>query len=484
MAFANHVKIGPEFFSKAFNDYANWKWAIVREFMQNSMDCSSDIIRVNVSLDDNGDTLLVVENNGSPMTKEILVDKLFALGGSGKNFNGTVGGFGKAKELLYFCHKFYNIQSGDFVVAGCGAGYDISEAESYFDGTRSTILISGDYVDKLNNYFRVFASFAQWSGRFFLNGEEIDLCLRKGSPRREFDFGIVYTNKSFPNTLIVRINGIPMFWNSISYDRCVILELSGSSVDVLTSNRDGLNYSYRDRLSSFITEIAVDKRSALKNRNSVRYRKFEGEKMTHHVNKSLNVKSVVDVGSVILRPTVSLVDAGGGSVALSDYRDVVIEESAAGVMNISEEFIIKNETELKVPNYYLPDSSEFSEYSRKLVRMWGRLMLELHRLFEHESEFAIGFVFDDMCEAQFENDVYGKVYYLSPAKVVEQAGSSSKSFKKRFLLTERNRLLMIALHEFVHGIGYGPHDEDYASKFTDMAWKVMNDRKRFNWCFE
>lgn len=38
MAFANHVKIGPEFFSKAFNDYANWKWAIVREFMQNWMD--------------------------------------------------------------------------------------------------------------------------------------------------------------------------------------------------------------------------------------------------------------------------------------------------------------------------------------------------------------------------------------------------------------------------------------------------------------
>jgi hypothetical protein len=32
------VKIGPEFFAKAKNDYANWKWAIIREFMQNSMD--------------------------------------------------------------------------------------------------------------------------------------------------------------------------------------------------------------------------------------------------------------------------------------------------------------------------------------------------------------------------------------------------------------------------------------------------------------
>jgi hypothetical protein len=96
--------------------------------------------------------------------------------------------------------------------------------------------------------------------------------------------------------------------------------------------------------------------------------------------------------------------------------------------------------------------------------------------------FALGFIFDESAEAEFESGDYGKVYYLNPAKVVEQS-SGSKSFKKRFQLTERNRLLMFALHEFVHGFGFGPHDEDYANKLTDMAGRVLDERKRFNWCF-
>ncbi len=78
---------------------------------------------------------------------------------------------------------------------------------------------------------------------------------------------------------------------------------------------------------------------------------------------------------------------------------------------------------------------------------------------------------------------FGRVYYVSPAKIVEQSTSYSKSFKKRFKLTERNRLIMVALHEFVHGLGLSWHDEDFACKLTDMAWHVIDNRKRFNWCF-
>lgn len=511
--FANHVTIGPEFFAKAFNDYSNWRWALAREFGQNSMDCGSSEIRVTISKNEMLDTVVTVENNGSPMTREILQTKLLALGGSGKNFQGTVGGFGKAKEILYFAHKSYKIETGNLIVTGSGAGYNIDESAGSIAGTRSTVVLSGDHVERLTYAFHQYAFYSQWSGEFYVNGERLVTNLKKGSPRRDLGFGMVYTNKSCENKLIVRINGIPMFHEYISFNRCVIVELNGASVDVLTSNRDGLNSSCRHELSAFITELAVDKRSALKNRGLTKYRRYEGQKLRHRVQSAVNVKALVVgesngrggvaalvnvVGGTDLVPT-----SGGGDGAITmggavvqtidvvgecgpqaaDYRQTVEENVIFRNTKVSEEFIIKNDTDLQIPSYYLPDSTDFSTYSQKLVKIWGRLLVELHRLFEHEADFALGFIFDESAEAEFEKGEYGKVYYLNPAKIVEQSSSSSKSFKKRFQLTERNRLLMIALHEFVHGMGYGPHNEDYANRLTDMAWKVFDERKRFNWCF-
>jgi hypothetical protein len=140
---------------------------------------------------------------------------------------------------------------------------------------------------------------------------------------------------------------------------------------------------------------------------------------------------------------------------------------------------VKNNTEYQVPAYYLPDSKEFSAYSVKLVKIWGRLLLQLHKLFKNSDAFAVGFIFDEMAEAEYDNtaDGYGVTYFIGPA-VIDKSGS----FKKRFLLTERNRLLMIALHEYLHQ-QYRYHDEDYASALTYMAAKVMDSRKDFNWCF-
>ena len=108
----------------------------------------------------------------------------------------------------------------------------------------------------------------------------------------------------------------------------------------------------------------------------------------------------------------------------------------------------------------------------------------MHQIFEHEAEFAVGFVFDQDEEAQFEDGQYGKVYYVNPVAVVEQTMSNSRSFRKRFKLTERDRLIAIAAHEFVHGgIGLLYHDESFASKQTDVMATVMKHRRQFNWCF-
>ena len=50
--------------------------------------------------------------------------------------NGAVGGFGKAKELLYFAHRAYKIQTGHLIVEGSGAGYDLHRSDDYLPGHR------------------------------------------------------------------------------------------------------------------------------------------------------------------------------------------------------------------------------------------------------------------------------------------------------------------------------------------------------------
>jgi len=349
-------------------------------------------------------------------------------------------------------------------------------------GTSSRIVIAGTVGDELLQAAKTFVAYTQWKGEVFINGERHDADLRKGSPRRDLGFTKVYTNRTFPHRLLVRIGGIPMFWERIDLDRCVVIELDGSSGERLTSNRDGLRSPYRWQLTDFLTELSVDKRSALKHREPT-YRHYEGEKI--EFAKPVDIAALVDGLNVAAKvgPAVILTGETGRVVENGEIGHRHPLGISAPVANIASEFIIKNETAMEIPGYFLPERPEFSPYSRKLVRMWGRLLLELHRLLDHSASFAVGFLFDEETEAEYEDGRFGPVYSLNPAVVVKQRRSGSRSFRKRFKLTERHRLLSIAVHEFVHGLGYSRHDEDNAARFTDVTAVVMANLRRFNKCF-
>jgi len=517
---AHQVKIGPSFFAKVPNDYECWEWAWVREILQNCIDAPGSKNVTVLICEEDGDTHVTVLNDGVPMGRDELVNKLLALGESGKDFAETVGGFGKAKELLLFTHKSWKVQTGHLTAVGCGGDYDLEESDFLY-GTRTTVVMTGYHMEDLIKHFNRFAFWAQWNGNLTVNGVKLETSHRKGSPRRDLGFGKVYTNRSAEYRLCVRIGGIPMFVQSTGFDRTVIVELKGASNDVLTANRDGMINPYRNELSDFVTELAVDKRSALKDRRrGPKYREYRGTKLCHR--RALDVVELVkpvnrlpedqhpgyptNGAPPVPAPVINDGDAPGIDVIDGDevqapvYHEEVVEDRpvrAAAftvgeriptprreVATLGHSFVLKNETDLQVPAYYDPGSGEFSSYSMKLARFWGRIMLELHRLFDIESEFSIGFLFSDQDEAQHEQGDYGKVYYLNPCNVVEQRASYSKSFKKRFKLTERDRLIMIGLHELLHGMGRSWHDERYANKLTDMGAKVMANRKRFNWCFK
>lgn len=481
---AGNIKIGPKFFHNELREYSDWRWGIIREFFQNGIDApgtSTINVEINRSEDD---TLLVVVNNGKPMNQDTMTNKLLSLGETGKNFaEGSVGGFGKAKVLLYLAHESYKITTGDLMVVGCGGEYELVADQPFLHGTRSEVVIQGNQTQYLQEAVRKFAAYAQWDGTIFLNGEQLECNLKKGSPRREFEWGTVYTNKAIPHRVIVRVGGIPMFSHRTDLDRTVIVELKGPSVDVLTSNRDGLVWRFEAEFDQFLMDLVMNKSRALKAQNPT-YTQWSGIRFRAITDEV--VKEITGFGHTV----VGEVAAKVSGITLNNERIGVLENVSAidddfipepaPTSQVSEFFVLKNELNLKIPEYYQPGSRTFGTYSKKLARVWGRLVLELHRMFKIDREFGIGFVFSEEAEAQHSKcSDYGTVYYINPAVV----NADSKSMKKRFKLTERDRLLAIAVHEVVHGMGYSGHGEEYAAVLTEVFGKVMKERKRFNWAF-
>ena len=475
------VKIGPEFFSKELREYSSWTWAYVREAFQNSIDAPrSSLIKFDVGNQD-GNTIVTWSNDGSPMDLDTIENKLFSLGGTGKNCQGeNVGGFGKAKTLLYFAHVNYIIKTGNLIIRGCGGDYTVETISEYYPGTISTVTIKGEHSAVIEGKAKQFVSHAQWSGSFVINGKPMKGNLHKGSLRRDLGFGLVYSNRSYSNLMIVRMKGIPMFTRYIRLDRCVVVELTGSSIDCMTSNRDDLQLRYSQVLSDFVTDLAVDKRSALSNRTSEK-KVFDGLRLSYF-SASLREASSLRVADTQEQSSSS--EATDSELSEKRKREALLGDSSLDLIRsvLRDRFVLLNNTGYDVPAHYLPNDGKFSSYSRKLSKIWANLILELHRVFDRSAVFSVGFVFEHGDEdsppaaAMFERDGQEHVYYINPA-----IGSN---FKKRFKLTDRDLLLSYALHEFVHGsFGKMYHDEDFAATFTQCMAIVLKNRKRFNKCF-
>jgi hypothetical protein len=322
-----------------------------------------------------------------------------------------------------------------------------------------------------------------------VNGEGTQRNLRKGTKRREFYWGTVYTNKTFPHRLVVRMGGMPMFIKWTNVERCVIIELNGTSGSCLTGNRDGLRSTQSQELDSFLAELGADSTSALRNRTPV-YHKFGKKRMMIKIKREEVASQTAAYATV---PKAVKSDEDEGSVVAVDPQPfsgtVVGSEDGTILSHRSDpdevQFTVKNTTGMQVPDWFIPGEG-FSSYSMKLATVWSKLMSKMHMLFGRNEEFSVGFVLDDSSEAEHERcPELGIVYYVNPAVVVEQTLSRSRSLKKRWKFNSAgyNTLLALAVHEFVHGMGYRWHDEAYAGKLTDVTAIVLANRKAFNECF-
>jgi hypothetical protein len=478
-AFSGSVQIGPEFFQKSVNDYRDKFWAFCREILQNSLDCGSTWIDIRISEhpDDDGDggsTIVYVANNGEPMSRETLVGKLLSLGSSGKDFQqGMVGGFGRAKEILYFAHESYCILSGSCHLEGSGAGYNLMEAKDPVLGTTSVVRWKGLVGDRLRKQFRRFIQLCgRRNCRFTLDGEDLAPSVPRFRSLKAMTHGgatwarLAYSDFE-PNLLLVRIGGVPMFAESTNFKRSLVLELEGASGDRLTSNRDSLKHPYSSQLGDLLVQLAVDRRSALTVEEPV-YKRYSGPKLGLEARAQAQAEDTPGTEVRVAARTDAPVAQGGVIVNVQGR-----EEEPKNLLPY--EFVIKNCVRRRIPREFDPWDLLFSNHAFWLAKAWSGCLLEMHRIFEVDHRFAIGFVISETTLAEFEKSpVYGRVYYLNPCIVTR------KAITRRWKKDARTGIAATAAHEFVHGaFGEPYHDEDFAEKLTQVMGAMMRHWRAF-----
>jgi len=247
------VKIPSTYFLKmATIDYSDWKMAIVREFVQNSYDAGATEIRFygeNVKL--------TVKDNGSGMTEQVIRERLLTLGGSLKNA-GSVGGLGKAKEILYFSWANWEIHSQDIMVIGEGNQFELTTGNPFIPGTISSIACDfvNDIFMKVNSLVE-YSSFdlaVYWNDCLIKKENLVDQGVKIGNN----SFGILYRNSGNARHVIVQARGLFMFSIYLEAKFGYIFNITVPSYESLTSNRDGFTSNYRPEFDKLISKLTIE----------------------------------------------------------------------------------------------------------------------------------------------------------------------------------------------------------------------------------
>lgn len=451
-----NVKIGPDFFAKAKLDYSNWQEAWIREVFQNAADSGASVIRFEYQ-DEGGIFIATVSDNGRGMSREVLENKLFSLGSSGKDFKeGAVGGFGKAKELLYFSQHGFVIETNDLLVEGSSGQYTIKTLGTPRIGTKSVVTIAdGGDVKKWSEMTTALVERSSFKGHVSVNGVVALGRSHCNGEIRTLKAGVLYynTNKQFNNTVIFRVNGSPMFIRNIrNLNKGLIFEIASPSQTFLTSNRDHLQYPGSSEVDTLIGELTIDKKSALIKRNAF-VRKYEGKKGRLCRPRQTKPEYAEVTLDKALNDTLE-------RIAQVQPRAVRMTDETIQSIYSEYNFVLHFAKSEKLPEKWQLGS--FSENALFVTWAWSVAVWDIFCMDKKGPDFDFGFVFDDNCEARYTSDTF----LINPAHT---------DYRIKFTRSREDccKILTLAAHEYVHHLGFSSHDEEYSCAFTDLMCKVM-----------
>jgi hypothetical protein len=490
------ITLASEWFAKILKDYSDWRFAWVREAGQNSLDAGATAINVKVELV-NGDTVISWNDNGSGMTRETLESRFMAVGGSLKP-DGAAGGFGVAKLILAFAHKAYTIRTGNMLVSGTNDTYDIETLTETVRGLTLTTTIAGDYVRELTESARLWVSFttAPRPVFFYLNGDHIPFMGSLGAPSNVQDWCAIHfvDNDKLEKGVRVRINGQYMFNCWSEFEKVILVELKGSSLNYLTSNRDGLQYQYRDKLNKLIGAMLKDP-DMLEDTDADNIELYAGalgaaygaerevSDASHSAAASKQLSkaapdNVAIHGSLVAREAMTL----GGEVEPTERHDgatgeierASVECGAPRYKVLGNDLVILNKTNKPIPDKYTVSGMRPMEW--RLFERWTRIVAACAKTLGIRRTLRTGWIFSVKAQAAYKrNASVGSLVLLNPCKL--ENGEWRKAFD-----TSREsfyELVSLAVHELTH-ITHSYHDEEYASALTDNMAKILGNLTEIN----
>lgn len=496
----NIIKIGPRFFQIEKQNYSNWRSALVREALQNATD-SKGCTRIDVIVaeGENGTVKITIADNGAGMSEEVLRNVFLVMGETGKGGEDSIGGFGKARVLLCWAQESYMIQSHNYILHGCGAEYSITPTTQFYKGCRFDIVINDNKtVDDWTNIVRYVLHQCSLPQSVMVNGVKHLNEINKGRLVRQLSFANVFVNKSASPKLLIRTGGCWMFSKYLhsNVKAQIVVELfSERSRDVMTANRDGLQYEQDNELQAFLNELASDSKSSLKDKTR-HFRKLVNRGMSFKATpkkkeeeKEMVAEEVLQMaahgnaerGEVLMFQREMAQQAiynSGANPIDEEYLPVYLRDPLLQAMMILNESNNQKKVQL-INNFYHPEKWVSRDGTRyQLLREWFAvcqvIMDEVSNWTNKEFSYSIGWVFTDDENGEGADAMHVKqdeVNYLLLNPINEE-------MKIRYGVNNKDdwhALIVLGCHEATHCL-YGYHDEDFSSFFTHLMVRVMKRR--------
>lgn len=250
--------------AREYNDDAGM--ALVREFAQNSADAGASLVEFNFC----GDNLLTVADNGKGADERKVRMKLLVPLASEKDGE-AIGGFGKAKELLYFGNESWSIRTRDVLVQG--SYLTVSSFQTglpHVEGFTATVKLPPGLYRAAQENARMFLRNSERPGvEWRLNGVTMDLRIKRPArAAKDFGFAKGYVERDVDDsTIYLRTGGLLTStrygYHGPTVGR-VIIEVTGKSSELLTPARDWFRASeHRRAVESWLNGLVTDARATL-----------------------------------------------------------------------------------------------------------------------------------------------------------------------------------------------------------------------------
>ena len=454
------------FLKMAKHDYEDYKKALPREFYQNSVDAGATLITVN---SDEEERSITISDDGCGMDRDVLENKLLVLGGSHKA-KGSVGAFGKAKELLFFSWEQYAIFTQSWQVEGSGAHYDIypiGQESIHSNGVAGTIakiwlpVPEAEDLDEFMKYFKWVALQMRTDTTIMINGRKYEPATRRGLLQKDLDWIRIYQNKSHESQYAsVSIDGIWMFQQYVGAGYGMLsFELNRASVEALTSSRDGLKSEYRLKLSKLLEDLMINKKSFLDRRPPVTYARIEGEGPVELIPAEV-ASSVIVNGHVDMEAVAKVIVDGN-----VDRDEILVERLESLRKQDADEAVSQLKFLGYKPDFVLKYRAEsqakgFMETTKAkvLAKMWTEVIKQILIDNSRFIRFVAGFTFEGPCEAEYRKVGDEHQFLLNPYNLLNVFKKSKAPLSARVLLIKDLRSR--GVHEIAH-INHPNHDEGF-----------------------